>query len=105
MLAEMPKATGGKPYQATGSEVEPVERAPTLADLGIDKSEVVIPSGRMRMARPSGSSTSTSSPSLSTIMVTIVARRRRGRYWPKGLETDGLCDGRTPKQSGKPRQH
>ena len=37
ILAAMPKATGGKPYQATGSEVEPVDRAPTLADLGIDK--------------------------------------------------------------------
>ncbi len=37
MLKAGPKATGGKPYQATGSIVEPVERAPTLADLGIDK--------------------------------------------------------------------
>lgn len=37
ILAAMPKATGGKPYQATGSEVEPVDRAPTIADLGIDK--------------------------------------------------------------------
>lgn len=37
ILAAMPKATGGKPYQATGSEVEPVDRTPTLADLGIDK--------------------------------------------------------------------
>lgn len=37
MLKAGPKATGGKPYQATGSIMEPVERAPTLADLGIDK--------------------------------------------------------------------
>ena len=31
------KAKGGQPYQATGSTVEPVERAPTLRDLGISK--------------------------------------------------------------------
>lgn len=38
ILRESPKATGGQPYQSTGSEVEPVEKpAPTLADLGIDK--------------------------------------------------------------------
>jgi hypothetical protein len=35
MQAEAPKATGGKPYQATGSKPDPV--TPTLADLGIDK--------------------------------------------------------------------
>lgn len=37
MLKATPKATGGQPYQATGSNVAPVDRAPTLADLGIDK--------------------------------------------------------------------
>ena len=37
ILAAMPKATGGQPYQATGSASAPVDRAPTLADLGIDK--------------------------------------------------------------------
>jgi hypothetical protein len=31
------KARGGQPYQATGSTAEPVERTPTLADLGISK--------------------------------------------------------------------
>jgi hypothetical protein len=35
MQAESPKATGGKPYQATGSKSDPV--TPTLAELGIDK--------------------------------------------------------------------
>jgi N6-adenosine-specific RNA methylase IME4 len=30
-------AAGGKPYQSTGSTLEPVERKPTLADAGIDK--------------------------------------------------------------------
>lgn len=36
ILAAMPKATGGQPYQATGAKAEPVE-TPTLADIGIDK--------------------------------------------------------------------
>jgi len=30
-------ATGGQPYQATGSKSEPVDRPPTLAQVGIDK--------------------------------------------------------------------
>ena len=38
LLAEEPKATGGQPYQATGTNAVPVE-TPTLADLGITKNE------------------------------------------------------------------
>lgn len=30
-------APGGQPYQSTGSAKEPVERTPTLAEIGIDK--------------------------------------------------------------------
>ncbi len=30
-------ASGGQPYQSTGSNLEPVERPPTLAEAGIDK--------------------------------------------------------------------
>jgi N6-adenosine-specific RNA methylase IME4 len=39
LLRDMPKATGGQPYQtATGTRLEPVEKPVlTLADLGIDK--------------------------------------------------------------------
>jgi N6-adenosine-specific RNA methylase IME4 len=36
-LKRTPKAKGGQPYQATGTQKEPVEDAPTLADLGISK--------------------------------------------------------------------
>lgn len=35
MLAQMPKASGGQPYQSTGNTMLPVE--PTLAELGIEK--------------------------------------------------------------------
>src|SRR5579859_4574848 len=36
-LAEQPKATGGQPYQSTGSKTEPVDRPSTLAEKGVDK--------------------------------------------------------------------
>ena len=35
MLAKMPKASGGQPYQSTSNNLLPVEL--TLADLGIEK--------------------------------------------------------------------
>ena len=37
ILRGTPKAKGGQPYQATGTDAEPVGRALTLAELGIDK--------------------------------------------------------------------
>lgn len=37
MLRDSPRASGGQPYQATGSSLELVEPIPTLADIGIDK--------------------------------------------------------------------
>jgi hypothetical protein len=40
-MAQQPEtvglAKGGKPYQSTGSDTNPVETAPTLPDAGIDK--------------------------------------------------------------------
>ena len=39
LLAAMEKAPGGQPYRSTGTAEEPVERTPTLADLGIDKKQ------------------------------------------------------------------
>jgi hypothetical protein len=37
LMADMPKAEGGQPYQPTGFSKNPVERAPTLESQGIDK--------------------------------------------------------------------
>jgi len=38
MLNETERASGGQPYQiSTGNKKEPVEKIPTLADLGLDK--------------------------------------------------------------------
>ena len=40
LLDAIPKATGGQPYQSTGTTKGPVE--PTLADLGISKKESAV---------------------------------------------------------------
>lgn len=37
LMAVQPKAKGGKPYQSTGSQVNPADRKATFTEAGIDK--------------------------------------------------------------------